>query len=41
MDLRQAIADKLKRENNIDYKPSEVLVTVGLSEAVLDRKSVV
>ncbi len=34
MELRQAIADKLKRENNIDYKPSEVLVTVGLSEAV-------
>ena len=34
MDLRQAIADKLKRENNIEYKASEVLVTVGLSEAV-------
>lgn len=33
-ELRQAIADKLKRENNVDYKPSEVLVTVGLSEAV-------
>ena len=35
MELRQAIADKLKRENHIDYKASEVLVTVGLSEAVL------
>ena len=34
MEVRQAIADKLKRENNIDYKPGEVLVTVGLSEAV-------
>ena len=34
MELRQAIADKLNRENYIDYKPSEVLVTVGLSEAV-------
>lgn len=34
MELRQAIADKLKRENNVDYKASEVLVTVGLSEAV-------
>lgn len=34
MELRQAIADKLKRENHIDYQPSEVLVTVGLSEAV-------
>ena len=34
MELRQAIAGKLKRENHIDYKASEVLVTVGLSEAV-------
>ena len=34
MELRQAIADKLKRENHVDCKASEVLVTVGLSEAV-------
>ncbi|MCI6567916.1 MAG: pyridoxal phosphate-dependent aminotransferase [Dysosmobacter sp.] len=34
MELRQAIADKLVRENNIPYKATEVLVTVGLSEAV-------
>ena len=34
MELRQAIADKLSRENHVDYKASEVLVTVGLSEAV-------
>lgn len=34
MELRQAIADKLKLENHVDYKASEVLVTVGLSEAV-------
>ena len=34
MELRQAIADKLFRENKLEYKPSEVLVTVGLSEAV-------
>ena len=34
MELRQAIADKLKRENGVEYKASEVLVTVGLSEAV-------
>lgn len=34
--LREAIADKLRRENGIDYTPSEVLVTVGLSEAVFD-----
>lgn len=36
MELRAEIAAKLKRKNNIDYKPSEVLVTVGLSEAVFD-----
>lgn len=34
MELRQAIADKLNRENHVAYKASEVLVTVGLSEAV-------
>lgn len=34
MELRQAIADKLSRENHVDYKAAEVLVTVGLSEAV-------
>ena len=33
-ELRQAIADKLNRDNGVDYKASEVLVTVGLSEAV-------
>ncbi len=33
-ELRQTIADKLGRENHIDYKASEILVTVGLSEAV-------
>ena len=34
MELRQVIADKLKKDNNVDYKASEILVTVGLSEAV-------
>lgn len=34
VELRQVIADKLKRDNHVDYKPSEILVTVGLSEAV-------
>ena len=34
MELRQAIADKLRRENGIDYKAAEILVTAGLSEAV-------
>ena len=34
MALREAIAAKLRRENHIDYKASEILVTAGLSEAV-------
>ena len=35
MELRQAIAEKLNRENNIPYKAEEILVTAGLSEAVM------
>lgn len=34
MELRQAIADKLNRENDLDYAAGNVLVTVGLSEAI-------
>lgn len=33
-ELREEIAKKLERENHILYKPTEILVTVGLSEAV-------
>ena len=36
MELREAIAWKLKTQNNIDYKPSEIIVSVGLTEAVFD-----
>ena len=36
MELRTAIAEKLRKQNHIDYKPTEILVTVGLSEAVFD-----
>ena len=36
MELREAIAEKLKKQNGIDYAPEEILVTAGLSEAVLD-----
>ena len=33
--LRKAIADKYKRENNVDYNPeNEIMVTVGAQEAV-------
>ncbi len=31
-ELRKAIAEKLKRDNGIDYKPEEVLVTIGVGE---------
>jgi len=34
MALRTAIAEKLRKDNGLDYKPTEVLVTAGLSEAV-------
>ncbi|MBR4142830.1 MAG: aminotransferase class I/II-fold pyridoxal phosphate-dependent enzyme, partial [Firmicutes bacterium] len=34
MELRQTVADKLRRENGLDYKATEVLITAGLSEAV-------
>ncbi|WMJ82952.1 pyridoxal phosphate-dependent aminotransferase [Oscillospiraceae bacterium LTW-04] len=36
MALREVIAQKLTRENDVAYKPAEILVTVGLSEAVFD-----
>ncbi len=35
-ELRKEIADKLRRQNGLDYRPEEILVTVGLSEAVFD-----
>lgn len=31
-ELRQAIADKLKRDNHVDYAPEEILVTIGVGE---------
>lgn len=34
--LRDAIAEKLRQKNGLDYDSSEILVTVGLSEAVFD-----
>lgn len=36
MGLREAVAEKLTRENQVAYKAAEILVTVGLSEAVFD-----
>lgn len=31
-ELRKAIAEKLRRDNDIDYKPEEILVTIGVGE---------
>jgi aminotransferase len=33
-ELRAAIADKLRRENGLDYGPDEIVVTVGAEEAL-------
>ena len=33
-DLRKAIADKLKRENQLDYSPNEILVSNGAKQSV-------
>lgn len=33
-DLRQAVSDKLKRENGLDYSPSEILVSNGAKQSV-------
>lgn len=35
-ELREAIAEKLRTQNGIDYKASEIIVSVGLTEAVFD-----
>ena len=31
-ELRKAIAEKLKRDNNVDYTADEILVTIGVGE---------
>lgn len=36
MKLRETIAQKLDKENHIPYRAEEILVTVGLSEAIFD-----
>ena len=34
MDLRQAVSDKLRRENQLDYLPSQILVSNGAKQSV-------
>jgi aspartate aminotransferase len=33
-ELRQAIADKLKRDNNLDYKPENIVVSTGAKQSI-------
>src|ERR1051326_132296 len=33
-DLRQAIADKFKRENNLSYTPKQVMVSTGAKQSI-------
>jgi len=35
-ELRQAIADKLRKENGLDYDPSEIVVSVGAKHALFN-----
>lgn len=41
MDLREAVADKLRNENNLDYSAKEILITAGASEAIYDSYSLI
>ncbi|MEQ3346706.1 pyridoxal phosphate-dependent aminotransferase [Peptoniphilus senegalensis] len=41
MGLREAVAEKLKKENNLDYSAKEVLITAGASEAIYDTYSLI
>ncbi|MCK5272145.1 MAG: pyridoxal phosphate-dependent aminotransferase, partial [Sedimentisphaerales bacterium] len=36
LDLRKEIARKLREENNLDYKPNQIVVTVGAKHAVYE-----
>ena len=41
MPLREAVAEKLRNENNIDYTAKEVLITAGASESIYDSYSLI
>ncbi len=34
MDVRQAVADKFKRENNLDFTPQQVVVSTGAKQSI-------
>lgn len=41
MPLREAVAEKLRNENNLDYTVKEVLITAGASESIYDSYSLI
>jgi len=36
LDLRQAICTKFKRDNNLDYKPEEIVVSTGAKQTIIN-----
>jgi aspartate aminotransferase len=36
LDLRQAICTKFKRDNNLDYKPEEIVVSTGAKQSIIN-----
>lgn len=34
LDLRQAICEKLKRDNNLEYKPENIVVSTGAKQSL-------
>jgi aspartate aminotransferase len=41
LELRKAIADKLKTENNLDYKPEQIIVNIGAKHSVYESMQAV
>ena len=41
MPLREAVAEKLRNENNLDYTAKEVLITAGATESIFDSYSLI
>lgn len=41
MPLREAVAEKLRNENNLDYTAKEILITAGASESIYDSYSLI
>ena len=40
MELKEAISRKFKRDNNLDYKPSQIVVSTGAKQALFNLAQV-